>query len=67
MAKFKPVQLVRGDASRTAHTAVEETNLRFEGWRSSPQGESATDAPEVSEPIAQNAPKPGGAKPAPKN
>lgn len=34
--KFNPVTLVRNGQTRVANTAAEETNLRFEGWRSAP-------------------------------
>ena len=68
--KFKPVTLVRGDRTIVADTAARETELRFEGYRSSPKEASESEAPEETpesvETPAQTAPKPG-AKSAPKN
>lgn len=65
MAKFKPVKLMRGDEFRTAETAAQETDLRFEGWRTAPS-EEPTPTPVESTETSTTAPKPG-AKPAPKN
>lgn len=65
---FQPVKLVRDGAERTATTAVEETKLRFDGWRSAPKEQPAPQAEETETPEVAPAttPKPG-AKPAPKN
>jgi len=53
MAQFEPVTLHRNGETRTAETAAQETDLRFEGWRSSPPKKKT----EKSE-----APKPGTPK-----
>jgi hypothetical protein len=44
---FTPVKLVKGGHNRTARSAEEETNLRYNGWRSAPTGEKAAPAPKA--------------------
>lgn len=42
---FKPVTLYKDGDERTAESAVQETELRFNGWRSSPSTKKAAKKP----------------------
>lgn len=44
-AKFQPVTLVRDGQTVVADTAVRETELRFNGWRTAPSEKPKPSAP----------------------
>jgi hypothetical protein len=56
---FTPVTLAKDGQTRLAQSAVEETNLRFEGWRSAPKDASAEQPEQTETP----APRPRAPKP----
>lgn len=62
--KFEPVKLEKGGAHRTARTATQETELRFNGWRNAPAEKAQ---PTEAETTGTPAPKPAAKPAAPKN
>lgn len=46
--KFTPVKLEKGSKVRTATTAEEETNLRFNGWKPSSKKASSSSSSDSS-------------------
>lgn len=60
---FEPVELIKGEQTRTPATAVEDAKLRFDGWHQKP----AEKQPEAPAPAAAPAADAGETpKPAPK-